>query len=405
MKRKKIFKIINIFVLSFILFNINKIPVFAKEKLDYVMCGNTNGIPKPVPQLTTIAYSFLLIGTPLILIAFSIVTLIKALSSSNPDEVNKVKGKVLRKIIIAVIIFLIYPIVKFAVNRISSQDKDKKSFATCMNCFLYYSANNCPTDYKGTGNDVTSNIVVPQDPNLNQGGSNITSNKPSKPGQVTNTNPGLVTGTYHGKNYALYIPETVDRDKPLIVYLHGTYERGLNLSTLKNDAGFYKQITENNAKYNTYILMPQITGNEYWNTEPTMTQVKELIDQIVETYGIDKNRISLWGFSLGANEAPSFIKKYPDYFASSVLISCAHDESNPTYYKNVPVYIFQGDKDTHGAPGASFYNHINNIGGKAYTKKYSNQNHSYFVTRVLNDTQLDSNYSTILEWVLDQKKN
>ena len=405
-EKKRIIKVIYFIILGVILFNFNKLSVLAKETdISYVKCGTARGIPKPVPQITTLAYTLLVVGTPIILVAFSIITLIKAISSNKEEEITKAKGKLLRKLVIAALIFLTYPIVRFAVNRIAVKDSDKSSFGSCLNCFLFYSSSNCPYDSKGSGNEVTSNTTIPDDPTRSRGDSNIVSNSTKyTPGSVTNNNPGLVKGTYHGKNYALYIPETVEKDKPLIVFLHGTGERGLSINSLANDGGLYKHITQDNAKYNTYILMPQISQNDLWYNQNIMTQVKELIDQVVEENGIDKNRISIWGFSLGANEAPFYVKAYPDYFASSVLISCAYNDTNPTYYKNVPVYIFQGVGDTHGNPGSAYAANINKIGGNATLKKYPNQGHPNFVKRVIEDTQLDSNYSTIFEWTLTQRK-
>jgi hypothetical protein len=182
-KKKRIFS----FILLFIFLSLNKIDVFAKEELNYVKCGTARGIPKPVPQLTTIAYNFLIIGTPIILVAFSVVTLIKAIASTKEEEITKAKGKLVKKLIITAIIFLTSFVVQFAVNRVSQSATDKDTFAKCTSCFLYYSTRNCPVDEKGSGNDVTSNIVVPQDPNLNQGGSNITSNtRSSSTGDFTN---------------------------------------------------------------------------------------------------------------------------------------------------------------------------------------------------------------------------
>lgn len=405
-KKTKIFVVFYFLVVALILIKVDNIGSIARTTLEYVKCGNSHGIPKPIPQLTTIAFTFLLVVTPILLIAFSIITLIKAISSSNAEEIGKAKTKLLKKLIISAIIFLVSFLVQFIVNRVITNSSDKNTFAKCMSCFLYYSDTNCPVDSSGSGNGVTSNTTTPPDKHNNRG-SNRNSNGNNENGNnnVVNSDPGLKTGTYgSGNKYALYVPESVDSNKPLIVFLHGRYERGNNLSLLAGDAGFYASIQQG-KKFNYYILMPQISVNELWNNSGTMSNVKALIDKVVQDYGIDKNRISLWGFSLGANEAPSYIQAYPDYFASNVLISCAVNPDNPTYYKNVPTYIFIGKQDSHGQPGAAFANGINSAGGNAKTKTYDNQDHSYFVTRVINDTSLDSDYSTIFDWMLAQRKN
>ena len=62
--------------------------------IDYVACGSATGIPKPVPQLITILYTILMVGTPIVLIVFSIITLIKAVLSDNPDNVLNLMSKI-----------------------------------------------------------------------------------------------------------------------------------------------------------------------------------------------------------------------------------------------------------------------------------------------------------------------
>lgn len=401
-KKTKIFVVFYFLVIAIILIKFDNINTLARTSLEYVKCGSSHGIPKPIPQLTTIAFTFLLVGTPLILIASSIITLMKTTASGNSEEISKAKLKLLKKFIISAIIFLVSFLVQFVVNRVTTNASDKDTFSKCLSCFLYYSGTNCPNDPNGSGNGVTSNTTTPSDKHNNRG-SNRNSN--TSVNNIVNTDPGLKTGTYgSGDKYALYVPETVDSNKPLIVFLHGIYERGNNLSMLASDAGFYASIQQG-KKFNTYILMPQINGSEYWSDAGTMSNVKALIDRVVEDYGIDKNRISLWGFSLGANQAPSYIQAYPDYFASNVLISCKSNPNNPTYYKNVPTYVFVGTADDHSKPGAYFAEKINGIGGKAKVKTYQNQNHGYFVTRVINDTDLDNEYKTIFDWMFAQRKN
>ena len=58
-KRHKRLSMLYYLITAFILFNIDKVHVFAKEELSYVKCGTSTGIPRPVPQLTTIAFTFL----------------------------------------------------------------------------------------------------------------------------------------------------------------------------------------------------------------------------------------------------------------------------------------------------------------------------------------------------------
>ena len=106
--------------------------------LDYVACGDATGIPKPVPQMTTIAYTLLLVGAPLALIIAAISSLTKAISSGNQENVLKAKDKLFKKFFITGFVFLVAGVVQFTLTRVTSTDSDKNTVSACLSCFLYY---------------------------------------------------------------------------------------------------------------------------------------------------------------------------------------------------------------------------------------------------------------------------
>lgn len=174
-KKTKIIFVLYFLLVGYILLKVDNVGIILRNSLEYVKCGTSGGIPRPVPQLTTIAYTFLVVFTPLILIAFSIVTLIKSIVNGNVEEISKAKSKLIKKIIITAIIYTVAALVQFVVNRVASKASDKDTFSKCMSCFLYYSQINCPNDEKGSGNDVTSNTYTNNDRHNNRG-SNRNSN-------------------------------------------------------------------------------------------------------------------------------------------------------------------------------------------------------------------------------------
>ncbi len=147
--KKKLFLVAYVLLMGFILFNSENLGQFGTA-LEYVKCGTANGIPKPVPQMTSIAFTILIVGTPIVLIVFSIIAMVKAISSGNPDDVVKVRGKLLKKIIATVVIFLLAGIARFAINKVATNTSDKNSASKCISCFLYNS--NC--EQSDSGNDV-----------------------------------------------------------------------------------------------------------------------------------------------------------------------------------------------------------------------------------------------------------
>ena len=183
-KKTKFILLIYFIVLGVMLFNAGDLTKLANN-LDYVACGTATKIPKPFPQLTTVAYTLLITATPLVLIVFSIITLVKAIMSGNIEDVTKAKGKLLKKVIIAVIIFLVAGLVQYVLNRVTTNDDDKSSMATCMKCFLYFNDKDCPkVEYdgitkSGTYHRTYSNQAQPVSTSNKSNGNNSNSTTPS----------------------------------------------------------------------------------------------------------------------------------------------------------------------------------------------------------------------------------
>lgn len=165
-KKNKIFIIAYGFILCS-LFIIDK-ALFRNIRMDlnYVSCGSATGIPAPVPKITTIGYTILIVGTPLALIVFSIVTLVKATVSASADEISKARGKLVKKIIISILVFVTAALVQFVINRVANNSNDKNSVSKCLKCFLYYNSTDCPESstgnniYRGTNKRTNSNSSI-----------------------------------------------------------------------------------------------------------------------------------------------------------------------------------------------------------------------------------------------------
>ena len=112
--------------------------VMAERPLYYVGCGDVESIPVPVPQMTSIAYTLLIIGTPLILIAFSVVALSKAVTAGKADEIMKAKSKLMKKLLAGLLVFLVAGFSQFILTR-AGDDSERSTIASCMSCFLYSS--------------------------------------------------------------------------------------------------------------------------------------------------------------------------------------------------------------------------------------------------------------------------
>ncbi|MFT3795905.1 prolyl oligopeptidase family serine peptidase [Flavobacterium sp.] len=138
--------------------------------------------------------------------------------------------------------------------------------------------------------------------------------------------------------YLLSVPQKTKEKKPLIVFLHGSGEKGTDTEKLKIH-GPLKYIQ--NHKLDAYILAPQCPENDYWNAEA----LYQLILKIQKENDIDPNRIYLTGLSMGGWGAWNLAIAHPDMFAALVPI-CGFVDRVPMIENcklaAIPTHIFHG---------------------------------------------------------------
>ncbi|MBL0027015.1 MAG: prolyl oligopeptidase family serine peptidase [Saprospiraceae bacterium] len=161
--------------------------------------------------------------------------------------------------------------------------------------------------------------------------------------------------------YNIYYPKNYGKEKvPLFIWLHGSGERGDdNVSQLIHIVPYLaSDITQ--IKYPCIVLAPQCPKEEYWapikktewriinDSEVTkpMSGVMELIDKLLKDPKIDKNRVYLGGLSMGGFGTLDLLSRRPQLFAGAVPICGGADLGKATNYKDVPVWVFHGAKDT-----------------------------------------------------------
>jgi predicted peptidase len=115
-------------------------------------------------------------------------------------------------------------------------------------------------------------------------------------------------------SYALHIPKDTEDKKPLIVFLHGSGEKGADIQKVK-EHGPFKYLKSH--ELDAYVLAPQCPENEYWNEEV----LYRLILKIKKENNIDSSRIYLTGLSMGAWGAWNLVVAHPEIFAALVPIA------------------------------------------------------------------------------------
>ena len=143
-------------------------------------------------------------------------------------------------------------------------------------------------------------------------------------------------------NYLLYLPKEYDESDlefPLVLFLHGAGERGTDLEKVKVH-GLPRLINEG-KEFPFIVVSPQCPEDMFWNTDI----LSALLDEIEESYRVDKNRIYVTGLSMGGNGTWSLALAQPDRFAAIAPVCGWSVPSVACKIKNIPIWVFHGAKD------------------------------------------------------------
>lgn len=195
-------------------------------------------------------------------------------------------------------------------------------------------------------------------------------------------------------SYILDVPQHVKTNIPLIVFLHGSGERGNNLEMVKAHSPFtYKNL----IKEPVAILAPQCPENTWWDTDAVYFLIKE----ISEKYKIDKERIYLTGLSMGGWGTLKLAGEHPEMFAVVAAVCAPTDRvmwANIQNYKDLNIKLFHGGMDDVVLPenAFNFYQKLHPVNPKADLIIFPNDNHNSW----------DSTYSDpkLYEWMLSLRK-
>lgn len=194
------------------------------------------------------------------------------------------------------------------------------------------------------------------------------------PVSVGATNPDFLSGTERGRvgelHYMLRSPvraqEDLSQPAPLLLFLHGSGERG------KGDGSELHKVLKHGPWQGGgadpfFILGPQCPRGHVWPA--FVKEVSQLLDDVCIRHMIDKSRVFISGFSMGAFGTWSLAVTHPHKFAGIVsicggfigasvprstsrthMLRMAHgaDKKRRKALKqcqNIPVWLFHGMKD------------------------------------------------------------
>lgn len=141
--------------------------------------------------------------------------------------------------------------------------------------------------------------------------------------------------------YLLYLPKDYETKEswPLVLFLHGSGERGDDLELVKKH-GPPKLIAEG-KEFPFIVVSPQCPKGKSW--EPY--ELKVLLDDIVQKYRVDEERICVTGLSMGGFGTWKLAAYMPRRLAAIAPICGGGDLSSVRRLTKLPIWAFHGAKD------------------------------------------------------------
>lgn len=136
---------------------------------------------------------------------------------------------------------------------------------------------------------------------------------------------------------------------PLVIYLHGSGERGERALS----SGLPALVNEG-LDFPAVLLVPQLPQTGSWLS--LEKQVKAIIETVAQEYETDAERVTLVGFSMGATFGWDFLNLYPE-LAGRFASICGRLEHlpdvSPDSFAQTWVKTYVGTKDTNVDPKTS----------------------------------------------------
>lgn len=144
--------------------------------------------------------------------------------------------------------------------------------------------------------------------------------------------------------YLLFLPRAyaapTNRVWPLILFLHGSGERGTDLAKVKCYGP--PKLVETATNFPFIVVSPQCPEDQSWDADALYA----LVQNIIRTYRVDTNRMYLTGLSMGGFGVWNMAMAYPDLFAAIAPVCGGGNPAKVAVLQRTPTWVFHGEDDT-----------------------------------------------------------
>jgi poly(hydroxyalkanoate) depolymerase family esterase len=133
------------------------------------------------------------------------------------------------------------------------------------------------------------------------------------------TNPGDLKGW-------LFLPSILPANAPLVVVLHGCtqtaagYDHGSGWTQLAEQKSFAVLFAEQQRSNNQNLCFNWFEAGDIRRDGGEAGSIREMIDHVTQSHGLDSSRIFISGLSAGGAMANVMLATYPELFAGGAII-------------------------------------------------------------------------------------
>lgn len=161
--------------------------------------------------------------------------------------------------------------------------------------------------------------------------------------------PAIASGGYA---YQLFIPRqlptSTDRRWPLMIFLHGSGERGSDISKVKIHGP--PKVADRNPDFPFILISPLLPAEQDWD----IAKLDAILAEALATLPVDRSRVYLTGLSRGGHATWRWASAQPDKFAAIAPVAGRGDPTSACRLTAKPVWAFHGDRDDVVVPEGSF---------------------------------------------------
>ena len=193
--------------------------------------------------------------------------------------------------------------------------------------------------------------------------------------------------------YIAYASEDMSAHPALLIQLHGAGERGNGGDSVEKVLvhGFSKVVNDENFR-DCILVMPQCPVDSFWVAK--IESLKIFIDQMIQKYSADVDRIYLCGLSMGGFGTWYTAMAYPELFAA-IAPCCGGGMAWNAESLTMPIWAFHGLNDPIVSPSQTIemieklkgcnphlkYDLYEGVGHDSWNKAFSEQTLAWILSQ------------------------